>query len=99
MLHSTQIPTEENGYSGQNYTGFADPEVDDLIESIEENLDADARLPFWARLQHIYAEKLPVLPLYFRTNVDILPKWLQGVRQTGHLMSTSRWVEEWTVAE
>ncbi|MEH6637093.1 MAG: peptide ABC transporter substrate-binding protein [Halioglobus sp.] len=99
LLHSTQIPSEENGYSGQNYTGFIDPEVDALIESIESTLDPDARLPLWARLQRIYAEKLPVLPLYFRTNVDILPKWLQGVRQPGHLMSTSQWVEEWSVAE
>ena len=99
VLHSTQIPTEENGYSGQNYTGFVNPEVDDLIESIENTLDSDARRPLWARLQRIYAEQLPVLPLYFRTNVDILPPWLHNVRQTGHLMSTSQWVEEWTVSE
>jgi peptide/nickel transport system substrate-binding protein len=99
MLHSTQIPTEDNGYSGQNYTGFADPEVDTLIESLENTLEPEERRVLWASMQRIYAENLPVLPLFFRTNVDILPKWLQGVRQTGHLMSTSRWVEEWTVAE
>jgi peptide/nickel transport system substrate-binding protein len=99
VLHSTQIPTEANGYSGQNYTGFADPEVDALIESIETTLDPEARRPLWARMQRLYVENLPVLPLYFRTNVDILPKWLQGVRQPGHLMSTSQWVEEWTVDE
>jgi peptide/nickel transport system substrate-binding protein len=50
-------------------------------------------------MQRLYAQKLPVLPLYFRTNVDILPKWLHGVRPPGHLMSTSQWVEEWTVDE
>jgi len=99
ILHSTQIPTTDNGYSGQNYTGFADPEVDALIESIETTLDPEARRLLWAEMQIIYAEKLAVLPLYFRTNVDILPKWLHGVRPPGHLMSTSLWVEEWTVAE
>lgn len=99
MLHSTQIPSEDNGYSGQNYTGFSDPEVDALIESLENTLDAEERRVLWARMQRIYAESLPVLPLFFRTNVDILPKWLQGVRQPGHLMSTSQWVEEWTIAE
>ena len=98
-LHSTQIPTEDNGYAGQNYTGFADPEVDALIESIETTLDPEARRLLWAEMQIIYAERLAVLPLYFRTNVDILPKWLHGVRPPGHLMSTSQWVEEWTVAE
>ncbi len=99
VLHSTQIPTADNGYSGQNYTGFADPEVDALIESIEITLDPEARRLLWAKMQILYAEKLAVLPLYFRTNVDILPKWLHGVRPPGHLMSTSQWVEEWTVAE
>lgn len=99
ILHSTQIPTADNGYSGQNYTGFADPEVDALIESIESALDPEARRLLWAEMQTIYAEKLAVLPLYFRTNVDILPKWLHGARPTGHLMSTSQWVEEWTVDE
>ena len=99
VLHSTQIPTADNGYSGQNYTGFADPEVDALIEAIETTLDPEERRPLWAQMQRVYTEKLAVLPLYFRTNVDILPKWLLGVRPTGHLMSTSQWVEEWTVAE
>ena len=99
MLHSTQIPSEDNGYSGQNYTGFADTEVDTLIDSLENTLDPEVRRVLWARMQRIYAENLPVLPLFFRTNVDILPKWLQGVRQPGHLMSTSQWVEEWTVTE
>ena len=34
-LHSEEIPTEENGWSGQNYTGFRNAEMDRLIDTIE----------------------------------------------------------------
>ncbi|HSG88623.1 MAG TPA: peptide ABC transporter substrate-binding protein [Pseudomonadales bacterium] len=99
ILHSSEIPREANNYSGQNYTGYVSPEMDALIETIEAELDPEQRRPLWARLQTLYATDLPVLPLYYRTNVDVLPTWLQGVRQPGHLISTSEWVEEWTVSE
>ena len=62
-LHSEEIPTAENNWSGQNYTGFASPEMDELLEDIELELDRDKRAVLWHRLQKIYAEELPVLPL------------------------------------
>jgi peptide/nickel transport system substrate-binding protein len=99
ILHSSQIPSEANSWSGQNYTGFSDPEVDALIVTLEEELDAEARLGPWQRLQQIYAEQLPVLPLFFRTDVYILPQWLEGVRPTGHIMTSTQWIEDWARSE
>jgi peptide/nickel transport system substrate-binding protein len=96
MLHSSEIPTPENNFAGQNYTGYAKPEMDAVIEAIENELDVDARMELWKRLQQIYAQDLPVLPLYFRTNVHVMPKWLTGVRPTGHIITATNWVEEWT---
>ena len=95
-LHSEMVPTPENNWGGQNYTGYATPEMDALIEEIEVELDRDAREGLWHRLQDLYAEDLPVLPLYWRANAYILPKWLAGVRPTGHQYPTSLWVEEWS---
>ena len=94
-LHSDHIPTPDNNWSGQNYTGFNNKEVDELIEQIEVELDRDKRRELWRRLQHIYAEELPALPLYFRANPYILPKWLTNLRPTGHQYPTTLWVEEW----
>lgn len=94
-LHSDHIPTKANNYAGQNYTSFKNPEMDALLEQIELELDRDKRKVMWRRLQHIYAEQLPVLPLYFRANAYILPKWLTGINPTGHQYSTSHWVEYW----
>lgn len=96
-LHSSEIPTEANGWSGQNYTGFRNAEMDATIEAIEVELDAGKRRLLWARLQDLYAEQLPALPLWFRANPFVLPVWLEGVRPTGHLFPTTLWVEEWRV--
>jgi peptide/nickel transport system substrate-binding protein len=94
-LHSTHIPRKENNFAGQNYTGFKNKEVDQLIDNIEIQLDKKKRAQMWSRLQHIYAEKLPVIPLYFRANPYVLPKWLSGVEPTGHQYPSSLWVENW----
>ncbi len=94
-LRSNQIPTADNNWSGQNYTGFNNAQMDDLIDRIEVELDRDARKQLWSRLQRLYVEELPVIPLYWRANAYILPKWLEGVRPTGHLGTTTLWIEEW----
>jgi len=94
-LHSAHIPTEDNNYAGQNYTGFKNQEMDDLLEVIETELDRDKRRVLWHKLQTIYARELPVLPLYFRANPFIIPKWLTGIQPTGHQYPTTHWVEHW----
>jgi peptide/nickel transport system substrate-binding protein len=94
-LHSEEIPTAENGWSGQNHPGFRNPEMDQLLEAIEVELDREKRAKMWHRLQEIYAEELPALPLYFRSDIHIWPPWLEGVTPTGHLNPSTLWVEQW----
>ncbi|MDX9860926.1 MAG: peptide ABC transporter substrate-binding protein [Rhodospirillales bacterium] len=94
-LHSAHIPNPANGYAGQNYPGFRNAEMDDLIERIEVELDVEKRKDLWKRLQEIYVEELPSIPLYFRANPFVLPKWLKGVKPTGHQYPTTLWVETW----
>ncbi len=96
-LHSDEIPRAERNWSGQNYTGFRNAEMDALLEAIPIELDRERRRELWHRLQAIYAEELPVIPLWFRSDVHVLPNWLENVRPTGHLNPTSLWVEEWRV--
>jgi peptide/nickel transport system substrate-binding protein len=98
-LHSTQIPMPDNNFSGQNYSTFNNPEMDRLIDSVENELDASKRLPIWDRIQEIYTTELPVLPLFYRANTHVLPKWLTGVVPTGHLNNSSLWAENWSRKE
>lgn len=94
-LHSSEIPSAENGWSGQNTTGYRNPEVDRLIDAIEVELDRPKRKAMWSSLQRIYADDLPVMPLYFRANAFVLPPWLAGVQPTGHQFPSTLWVERW----
>jgi peptide/nickel transport system substrate-binding protein len=94
-LHSAMIPTAENNWSGQNYTGYANPKMDALIDAVEVELDRPKRKALWRELQHLYAADLPALPLYFRADAHILPKNLKGVDPTGHQDPTPLWVENW----
>ncbi|MCC7272381.1 MAG: peptide ABC transporter substrate-binding protein [Alphaproteobacteria bacterium] len=94
-LHSQSIPRADNNFSGQNSTGYANPEMDRLIEAIEVELDRDRRRALWHALQHLYAQDLPVLPLFFRSDSFILPRWLSGIEPTGHQYPTTLWVENW----
>ena len=96
-LHSNSIPAAGNNWSGQNYTGFRNADMDRLIDEIELELDRTRRAGLWKRVQQIYAEQLPVLPLYFRSDAYIIPRWLKGIRPTGHLAPTTNWIEEWRV--
>ncbi len=94
-LRSDNIPNAANGWSGQNYPGYVNKQMDDLIDSLELELDLAKRLPLWAELQNLYAEDLPALPLFFRANAYFFPKWLKFVRPTGHMAPTTTWIEEW----
>lgn len=95
ILHSDEITREERNWSGQNYTGFRNAEMDALLDELPYELDREKRLALWRRVQAIYATELPVLPLFFRSDAHVWPRWLTGVRPTGHLNVSTLWVEEW----
>ncbi|MBK1696474.1 hypothetical protein CKO21_04355 [Rhodovibrio salinarum] len=97
-LHSEQIP-EKGEVGGQNYKGYANPRVDALIDRMERELDDEKRVDLWHQLLKIYARDLPTLPLYWRAQAFVLPRWLTGVEPTGHQYTTTLWVEDWGVRD
>ena len=98
-LAANQIPSAQSGWSGENFGGFANPEADHLLDAIEGELDATTRLSLWRQLEVLYAEQLPALPLYFRADPFVLPKWLEGVTPTGHDAPSTLWIENWRRAK
>jgi len=94
-LHSKEIPTADNGFSGQNYPGYANPEMDKAIDAAERELDEGKRRGYFADIQRLYADDLPVLPMYFRVDSFVIPKQLKGIEPTGHLNSSTLWIEQW----
>ncbi|MGH6968519.1 MAG: peptide ABC transporter substrate-binding protein [Stellaceae bacterium] len=94
-LRSDEIPSPANNWSGENFVGWRNPEADHLLDAIETELDRPAREALWHRLEALYAEQLPALPLFFKADAFILPKWLVGLTPTGHEYPSTLWVEQW----
>jgi peptide/nickel transport system substrate-binding protein len=93
-LSSGQIPNAANNWGGGNYPGFRDSAMDADIDAMERQLDPEKRRPLWAEMQRIYAEQLPVLPLFYGAEAHVWPLWLKGVDPTGLQVSTLR-AENW----
>ena len=98
ILHSSMIPTAANGFSGQNYPGLRDPEIDRTLDDLEVVCEPAANRALWSRLQRLYAERLPSLPLYYRAEATVKPKWLSNLVPTGHQEPTTLWIETWKAA-
>jgi peptide/nickel transport system substrate-binding protein len=98
-LHSTMIPTKENNWSGQNYTGYNNPKMDKIIDDVEVVCEPKKNMQLWHDLQTLYSTDLPALPLYFRADAYIMPQWLVGVVPTGHQDPSTLWVEDWSVGQ
>jgi len=96
-LSSISIPSAANNFGGANYTHFSNPTMDKLIDQVQTELDPEKRKPLWIEMQKIYTDELPVLPLFFRTTVFVVPKWLSGILIPGHLPQESQEVETWGV--
>ena len=94
-LHSEEIPSAANGWSGQNYPGYRSADMDKALDAAERELDATKRRALFADIQRIHADDLPVLPLFFRVDPFVIPKALKGVVPTGHLNSSTLWIEQW----
>jgi peptide/nickel transport system substrate-binding protein len=98
-LHSRMIPSRKNNWAGQNYTGFRAKRMDNLIDAVEVELDPVKRKAIWRDIQWLYGNALPVIPLYFRADPYIIPKWLKGVEPTGHQFPSTLWIENWRRAK
>ncbi len=64
---SVQLPTEENGWAGQNNPGFSDPAFDTACNAALQSLPGeDAYTTNHLEAQRIFGEEVPVIPLFLR---------------------------------
>jgi peptide/nickel transport system substrate-binding protein len=63
----TQIPSEASGWAGQNETGYSNPDYDTVCNAALQSLPGEpAYTDNNLKAQEIFAEDLPVVPLYLR---------------------------------
>lgn len=63
------VPTEENGYTGQNFTAYRNQEASDRAFAIDAEVDPAKRLDMVHQLSKILADDVPWIPLYVLPNL------------------------------
>lgn len=96
-FHSTNIPSKENGYSGQNNPGWVNHKVDKLIEDIDLEFDHEKRLGIIHQIMMEYTTEVPVIPLYYRAEVSVIPTNMENHMMTGNQESNTNRIEFWNL--
>lgn len=96
-IHPGSIPTKENGYNGQNSGAWVNKEVGELLDKIMVTFDVNERKKLMQRVLALYAEEVPVIPLYYRTEIVVAPKNLENFEITGHQFYSTYNVEKWNL--
>lgn len=94
---STNIPTAKNGFSGQNQMGWKNKEVDKLLMALDLEFVHEKRISLVHQILKYYTDEVPVLPLYYRSDVAVIPTHLKGFRLSGHQFPETNEVEKWNL--
>jgi peptide/nickel transport system substrate-binding protein len=89
LYNCAAIPTEANGYAGQNYPGFCDKRADELLnlngQDPEVSLSREKRFPVLEEFYKIWTDQVPVIPLFSNTRVYVVrngfTNWKAGPTQ------------------
>ncbi len=62
------IPTPENNFTGQNIGNWCNEEYDALFDEGVTEFDLEQAAEIYQQMQQVWADELPTLPLYYRSN-------------------------------
>ncbi len=83
LWHKNYIPTPKNQWQGQNYPGWKNDEASKILDEIPTILDEAERKKLMKRVQELWLEALPAIPMYFRPEVAITKPGLKNYKPTG----------------
>jgi len=92
---SAYIPSAENNFSGLNYMGWANPDMDVALQAARTELDPQKRRVLWKSILDIAAEDVPEINLYFPATGIITPKWMTGIVNEERWGNITLWIENW----
>lgn len=64
-----QIPNAENGWQGNNYSGWCNPEVDETARQSQSAFERRSQIEAYRTLQREYAQDVPAIPLFQRVEL------------------------------
>jgi peptide/nickel transport system substrate-binding protein len=72
LFTSDQIPTDANHWVGTNVAGFSEPKYDQACLAVEKNnVGGESPASTNQAAQKLFADDLPVLPLYFSPKISV----------------------------
>ena len=74
------MPSEANGWTGNNFPGWCFFEADRAIRTATTSLDRAEREAAYLRQQQLFTQELPVLPLFQRVDAVLVAQTLTGVQ-------------------
>jgi len=92
------IPSEKNNWEGQNNPGWINEETNKIDHLVPVTLEESKRKELLHQQQVIWAEEIPALPLFFRSDISVTPKNLENWKMTGTLTPITWNAETWKFA-
>jgi oligopeptide transport system substrate-binding protein len=64
--------------SGQNDTGYSNPEYDRLLDAAQQELDLDRRAELLEQAERVMLADMPIIPLYYYVSQHMVKPWVRG---------------------
>lgn len=90
----TGVPSEKNGWRGENFAGWCFRDADRAIRVASTSLDTDERKAQYLLHQKLWTQEVPVLPLFQRLSVTAANKSIQNIKPDA-LAPVSWNIAEW----
>ena len=94
-LGSKSVPTQQNMFVGNNFSGYRSAAMDDALKSFDKSLTPEDVRTAWNRVQAVFSEDLPMLPLYFYARAYVTKPDLNHFRQATY-DPPMIWASEWS---
>jgi peptide/nickel transport system substrate-binding protein len=94
LLHSSNVPREENEGAGGNYARWSNPRADELLELAGRSPDLDERRAAYCEVAELVNEDVPQIFLYQFAGGHAYATRLQGFRMStwaGLVWNVSEW--------
>jgi peptide/nickel transport system substrate-binding protein len=104
VYNCAAIPSKENGFAGQNYTGFCNKRADELLNLNETDptvsLSREKRKPVLEEFYQIWTDQVPVIPLFSNTRVYVARNGFENFKPGATQYAADGWnAWEWKLSK
>ncbi len=98
-MHSKNIPSAANGFNGQNWSAYKNVKVDRILDATLKEFDPAKRKQMMRDALYVSTDDAATVPLYYRSDLAVVPKNLKNFRITGHQFYSTENIEKWDLGD